>query len=91
MFENRMKLPAVMIAGLTASAMAAQQVDEEVNPVKICGRLGVMKVNPDNLPEGVRMEDVRMCAGHPNGYDNYYGWGDYLPRWFPGPPTFGYA
>ncbi|OAQ99052.1 hypothetical protein LLEC1_02485 [Akanthomyces lecanii] len=75
------------MAGLAASAMASQQTDGEVDPVKICGRLGVMRIVPEDVPEG----DVRMCAGHPMGYENYYGWGDYLPHCFPGPPTFGYG
>lgn len=82
-----MKLSALIIV-LAASATAAGQAAEEVDPVKICGRLGVMKVDLEDLPEGVRMEDVRMCADHPLGYSNYYGWGNYLPDWFPGPPTF---
>lgn len=83
-----MKLSALVFAGMAASAFAAEQTDEEVDPVKICGRLGVMKVDPADLEEGVNKEDIRMCADHPLGYSNYFGWGDYLPDWFPGPPTF---
>lgn len=48
-----------------------------------CGRLGFMTYDPDELPEGVTPEDLRKCAGHPMGSENYWGWGDYLPQWFP--------
>ncbi|KAE8386166.1 hypothetical protein BDV23DRAFT_175666 [Aspergillus alliaceus] len=48
-----------------------------------CGRLGVMHYDPDDLPEGSTAEDVRKCADHPLSHLNYWGWGDYLPRWFP--------
>lgn len=32
-----------------------------------CGSLGVMRIDPADLPEGVTMADVRMCADHPLG------------------------
>jgi hypothetical protein len=42
-----------------------------------------MYYDPEHLPEGVTPEDVRKCAAHPLSAQNYWGWGDYLPRWFP--------
>lgn len=29
-----------------------------------CGRLGVMKYDRDDLPEGVTPADLRKCVGH---------------------------
>ena len=81
-----MKLASILLVGGAASALAAQQAQQaqqELDPVKICGRLGVMKIDPADLPEGASMEDVRMCADHPLGWRNYFGYGDYLPDWFP--------
>ncbi|EJP65614.1 hypothetical protein MY5147_003418 [Beauveria neobassiana] len=88
---GRMSLYKLMFAALAASAMAAEPSIKEIDSIKVCGRLSVMKAGLEDLTEGIRMEDLRMCADHPLGYSNYYGWGDYLPRWFPGPPTFGFA
>lgn len=80
-----MKLAALIAASLVASAAAAptETPNDETDPVKICGRLGVMKINPEDLPEGAKMEDVRMCADHPLGWRNYFGLGNHLPDWFP--------
>lgn len=61
----------------TVAVTAASSPDAEA----ICGRLGVMKVDPEDLPEGVLPSDVRMCADHPMSAANLWGWGDYVPRW----------
>ncbi|KAH7112208.1 hypothetical protein B0J11DRAFT_447101 [Dendryphion nanum] len=34
-----------------------------------CGSLGVMNVNPTDLPEGVKLSDVRTCLDHPDNLD----------------------
>lgn len=78
-----MKSWALLLAGVAAVAVATNLPEQEIDPVKICGRLGVMKVDPADLPEGVEMKDVRMCAEHPLSWRNYFGYGDYLPDWFP--------
>ncbi|KAE8324840.1 hypothetical protein BDV39DRAFT_179978 [Aspergillus sergii] len=54
-----------------------------------CGSLGVMRTDPVELPEGVTMTDVRMCADHPLGPGGYPGPGPgafarfrrFLPSW----------
>lgn len=51
-----------------------------------CGRLGPMWFDPDQLPDGATPQDVRMCSEHPMGMANWWGFGEYLPHWFPGPP-----
>ena len=48
-----------------------------------CGRLGIMHYDPEDLPEGFEFKHLRHCADHPMSARNYWGWGDYLPRWFP--------
>ncbi|KPM36029.1 hypothetical protein AK830_g10537 [Neonectria ditissima] len=77
-----MEVQTLLVATCAAATWAAAP-DDEMNPAKICGRLGVMKVDPEDLPGGVKMEDVRMCAGHPLGAENFWGYGDYLPAWLP--------
>ncbi|EAW12136.1 uncharacterized protein ACLA_060960 [Aspergillus clavatus NRRL 1] len=79
-----MKLPlkTLLFLGFASVALGVQlpapgATEEE------CGRLGIMYYDPEDLPEGVTPEDVRHCAAHPLSAQNYWGWGDYLPRWFP--------
>ncbi|KAJ4190407.1 hypothetical protein NW755_005549 [Fusarium falciforme] len=48
-----------------------------------CGRLGVMEWDPAELPDGVTPDMIRMCADHPMGMGNYWGWGEYMPDWVP--------
>lgn len=50
------------------------------------GRLGPMCFDPDQLPEGVTPDMVRMCAEHLLGAANWWGIGQHLPHWFPRPP-----
>ncbi|EFY84846.1 hypothetical protein MAC_09098 [Metarhizium acridum CQMa 102] len=38
------------------------------SPEAECGSLGVMKVDPAELPEGVNASQVRKCLGHPEGH-----------------------
>ena len=58
-------------------AFAAAATDAE----KECGRLGVMTFDPNDLPEGVKPEDVRKCADHPLSPANFWGYGDWIPNW----------
>ncbi|RMJ21856.1 hypothetical protein PHISP_07278 [Aspergillus sp. HF37] len=37
------------------------------NAAEECGDLGVMEVDPKDLPEGVTMADVRLCRERPVG------------------------
>ncbi|RJE24674.1 hypothetical protein PHISCL_02989 [Aspergillus sclerotialis] len=39
------------------------------NAEEECGALGVMQVDPKDVPEGVTLADVRKCADHPEGRD----------------------
>lgn len=39
----------------------------KMGPEGICGDLGVMKADPDNLPDNVDITDLRLCADHPMG------------------------
>lgn len=57
----------ILIAASAAATMS--HAINEIDAVSICGELGVMKVNIDELPEGVSLEDVRLCADHPLGRD----------------------
>ncbi|KAM5344873.1 hypothetical protein ACJ41O_010735 [Fusarium nematophilum] len=77
-----MKVQVLLAAAFAALAVA----DHHPGAEKICGRLGVMEWDPNDLPEGVKPEDIRMCADHPMGARNYWGWGEYLPNWFPANP-----
>lgn len=53
----------LLLAAAMALASSAPDAAEE------CGDLGVMHVDPKNLPEGVTLADVRKCADHPLGRD----------------------
>ncbi|GES64266.1 hypothetical protein ATEIFO6365_0008033600 [Aspergillus terreus] len=50
---------AALRPGATPNEVAAAEAE--------CRSLGVMRIDPAELPEGVTMADVRMCAGHPLG------------------------
>ncbi|KAJ5453192.1 hypothetical protein N7445_001375 [Penicillium cf. griseofulvum] len=68
-----------LILGISATtALAALSPDATPDEVAAaeaeCGSMGVMRIDPAELPEGVTMADVRMCAGHPLG-----------PGWYLGP------
>lgn len=78
----RLSLNLLLIVGSAAVARAAL-VPVPGASEELCGRLGVMYYDPDNLPEGVEVHEIRKCAGHPMGRENYWGLGDYLPRSFP--------
>ncbi|PLB47060.1 hypothetical protein P170DRAFT_412582 [Aspergillus steynii IBT 23096] len=63
-----------LLLGISATtALAALRPDATPDEVAAaeaqCGSLGVMRIDPAELPEGVRMTDVRMCADHPLGPD----------------------
>ncbi|GKZ24768.1 hypothetical protein AbraIFM66951_002012 [Aspergillus brasiliensis] len=58
-----MKLLTCLILGIYATALAT-----DPNAEAECGSLGVMKLDPADLPEGVTPADVRKCADHPLGY-----------------------
>jgi hypothetical protein len=51
------------LAGLRPDASPQEVAAAEAE----CGSLGVMRVAPEDLPEGVTYDDVRLCAGHPLG------------------------
>ncbi|KAF4213424.1 hypothetical protein CNMCM8980_008055 [Aspergillus fumigatiaffinis] len=59
-----------LLLGISATtALAALRPDATPDEVAAaeaeCGPLGVMRIDPAELPEGIRMSDVRMCADHP--------------------------
>ena len=77
----------------TTTALAALRPDATPDEVAAaeaeCGSLGVMRIDPAELPEGVTMTDVRMCADHPLGPGAYPSPGpgafarfrQFLPSW----------
>jgi hypothetical protein len=61
-----------LLLGISATtALAALGPDATPDEVAAaeaeCGSLGVMRIDPADLPEGITMDDVRMCADHPLG------------------------
>jgi hypothetical protein len=61
---------AIYFSVVVAASVAVQRssrATDEVNAESICGELGVMKINADDLPDGASPKDVRMCAKHPHG------------------------
>ncbi|KAL3455394.1 hypothetical protein BJX64DRAFT_295089 [Aspergillus heterothallicus] len=67
-----MKLLTYLLLGIHATAaLAALRPDATPDEVAAaeaeCGSLGVMRIDPAELPEGVLLSDVRMCADHPLG------------------------
>ncbi|KAI7765861.1 hypothetical protein LZL87_000974 [Fusarium oxysporum] len=77
-----MKPQVLLAAGLATVAMA----DQWPMAKEKCGRLGPMEWDPNDLPPDVDVMQIRMCADHPMGAGNYWGWGEYLPDWFPRNP-----
>ncbi|KAF5235137.1 hypothetical protein FAUST_7262 [Fusarium austroamericanum] len=77
-----MRIKAFIAAAMTAMVIADQHPGAE----KMCGRLGPMTWDPNDLPDGVDVSQIRMCADHPMGAGNYWGWGEYLPSWVPRNP-----
>jgi hypothetical protein len=77
-------------ATTTLAALSPDATPDEVAAAEAeCGSLGVMRIDPAELPEGVTMADVRMCADHPRGPGVYLGAGPgafakfrrFLPSW----------
>ncbi|KXG52097.1 uncharacterized protein PGRI_083810 [Penicillium griseofulvum] len=77
-------------ATTTLAALGPDATPDEVAAAEAeCGSLGVMRIDPAELPEGVTMADVRMCADHPRGPGAYLGAGPgalarfrrFLPSW----------
>lgn len=71
---------------LTVATAVVGEMRTHPGAKEICGRLGPMWFDPDELPEGVTPIVVRMCAEHPMSAANWWGFGEYLPHWFPRPP-----
>lgn len=83
-----------LLLGISATTAFAA-IHPDATPTEVaaaeaeCGSLGVMRINPAELPEGVTMADVRMCADHPLGPGAYLGPGPgafarfrrFLPSW----------
>ncbi|KAF4977280.1 hypothetical protein FZEAL_6168 [Fusarium zealandicum] len=81
-----MKVQALLAAAFATLALA----DMHPGAKELCGRLGPMEWEPEDLPDGVNPENVRMCADHPNGVANYWGYGKYMPKWVPRNPLADY-
>ncbi|RGP78040.1 gpi anchored glyco [Fusarium longipes] len=77
-----MKIQALLVAFMTTMVIADQYPGAE----KICGRLGPMTWDPKDFPDDFDFSQIRMCADHPQGAGNYWGFGDYLPSWVPRNP-----
>ncbi|OQD89517.1 hypothetical protein PENANT_c002G08258 [Penicillium antarcticum] len=83
-----MRVIAYLLSGVYATtALAASYPspgsDAYAEAEAECGSLGVMTVDPDNLPEGVTLAVVRKCREHPLGHLAYPGADDLLRRWLP--------
>ncbi|RBR18567.1 uncharacterized protein FIESC28_06022 [Fusarium coffeatum] len=81
-----MKIQVLIAAAMTSFVIA----DQYPGAKEKCGRLGPMTWDPKNLPEGVDVNKIRMCADHPMGAGNYWGMGEYLPKWVPRNPLADY-
>lgn len=81
-----MKIQALVVAALSVMVVA----DQHPLAKEICGRLRPMTWDPNDLAEGVDVSKIRMCADHPMGAGNYWGFGQYLPRWVPRNPLADY-
>lgn len=70
---------------VTLAAAASAELITFPGAKERCGRLGPMWFDPNDLPEGMSPLDVRLCAEHPLSKANWWGFGQYLPDWVPGP------
>ncbi|PLB47061.1 hypothetical protein P170DRAFT_438773 [Aspergillus steynii IBT 23096] len=64
-----MKLPITILSMLALSS--ALTLTPKGDPVVECGDLGVMTVDPADLPAGVAPSDVRKCLDHPLGRNRH--------------------
>ncbi|RSL67264.1 hypothetical protein CEP53_003083 [Fusarium sp. AF-6] len=71
-FSPKMKFQALVVA-LAAVAMAHHPPGLKEK----CGRLGVKEWDPDNLPEGYKLEDIKKCAEYPLEVGYYWGFGEH--------------
>ncbi|PWY76123.1 hypothetical protein BO94DRAFT_538502 [Aspergillus sclerotioniger CBS 115572] len=79
-------LPYLLVGAYATTALAIvyPNAEAEAQAEAECGSLGLMRVDPADLPEGVTLADVRKCREHPLGYLSTPGAFDYrryLPRW----------
>ncbi|GFP57760.1 hypothetical protein TASIC1_0009009700 [Trichoderma asperellum] len=60
---------AILSLFVTASAafQGSSHATNEISADSICGELGAINLDPNELPGHVSLEDVRMCAQHPLG------------------------
>ncbi|EHK45974.1 hypothetical protein TRIATDRAFT_219909 [Trichoderma atroviride IMI 206040] len=61
---------AIYLSIVVAASAAVQRLSRATNEISvesICGELGVMRFNANELPDHVSPNDVRMCAKHPSG------------------------
>ncbi|KAH7149393.1 hypothetical protein B0J13DRAFT_304629 [Dactylonectria estremocensis] len=56
----------ILFFSYTALAAVAS-VSPDTRVKSLCGTLGVMEISPKQLPDGVALTDIRMCADHPLG------------------------
>ncbi|GLA07580.1 hypothetical protein AnigIFM60653_008814 [Aspergillus niger] len=57
-----------LLTYLLLTIYATTAVSTDISAEEECGSLGVMKIDPADLPEGVTPAYVRKCADHPLGY-----------------------
>lgn len=53
---------------LLLTIYATTALSTSISAEEECGSLGVLKIDPADLPEGVTPADVRKCADHPLGH-----------------------
>lgn len=56
-----------IVVAASAAVQRSNRATNEISAESICGELGVMRSNANELPENVSPKDVRMCAKHPYG------------------------
>ncbi|KAM5359904.1 hypothetical protein ACJZ2D_014107 [Fusarium nematophilum] len=62
------KLSAVLVLAYVATvSSAATPSSPEACAKAICGDLGIINIDPSQLPEGIEPSDLRLCADHPLG------------------------
>ncbi|KAH8123794.1 hypothetical protein FP744_10005680 [Trichoderma asperellum] len=63
-------MKAAILSLFVAASAAFQGSSHAINEISadsICGELGAINLDPNELPGHVSLEDVRMCAQHPLG------------------------
>ncbi|KAM0344819.1 hypothetical protein ACHAPU_007201 [Fusarium lateritium] len=61
------KASLIVLAYTALASSAATPASPAAGAAAICGDLGILNLSPDEVPEGVKPWDLRLCADHPMG------------------------